>query len=102
MRQPSVAPAGGNEPYGQGPGFQHTGSGPAFGPGNMGQGSDLPVGLGMRLKEEPLAMERFNAMAEDEKLNILKYVESGTDGEDAKRRIEHAIKSLREGMPLNN
>lgn len=102
MRQPPVAPAGGNKPYGQGPGFQNAGAGPAFGPGNMGQGSDLPVGLGMRLKEEPLAMERFTAMAEKEKWKILKYVESGTDGEDARRRIEHTIKSLREGTPLKN
>lgn len=89
----------GSGPYGTGPGFGNGSGGPVFGPNNMGQGSDLPVGLSMLLMEEPLAMQRFNAMSKEEKTMALKYVESGVDGEDAQRRIEHTVKSLREGTP---
>jgi hypothetical protein len=86
-----------NGPYGTGPGFGTKGGGPVFGPDNMGQGSDLPVALSMLLMENPLAMQRFNAMSKEEKATVLKYVESGLSGEDAKHRIEQTVKNLKEG-----
>jgi hypothetical protein len=87
----------GSGPYGTGPGFGAKGGGPVFGPNNMGPGSDLPVALSMLLMENPLAMQRFNAMSKEEKAMVLKYVESGVNSEDAQSRIEHTVKSLREG-----
>ncbi len=64
-----------------------------------GLGSDMPIGLGMLLMEDQAAFSRFGAMSQEEKKRILKYVESGTDGEDARRRIEHTVKSLHDGVP---
>ncbi len=65
----------------------------------MGSGSDMPIGLGMLLMEDQLAFSRFGAMSLDEKKQIIKYVESGIDGEDAKRRISHTVKCLHDGVP---
>lgn len=64
-----------------------------------GVGSDMPIGLGMLLMADQLAFSRFGEMSTDEKKRILKYVESGTDGDDAKKRIEHTVKSLHDGVP---
>ena len=99
MKSTTNTPGAGSAPYGTGPGFGAKGSGPIFGPNNMGPGSDLPVSLSMLLMEDPLAMQRFNAMSKEEKSMVLKYVESGTNGEDAEHRILHTVKSLREGVP---
>jgi hypothetical protein len=97
MKNVPNANESGSGPYGTGPGFGNSGGGPIFGPNNMGPGSDLPVALSMLLMENPLAMQRFNAMSKEEKAMVLKYVESGVNGEDAQHRIEHTVKSLREG-----
>ena len=53
----------------------------------------------MLLMEDPLAMQRFNAMPKEEKSMVLKYVESGVNGDDAQRRILYTVKSLKEGVP---
>lgn len=92
-------PGAGSVPYGTEPGFYAGGPGPVFGPDNMGPGSDLPIGLSMLLMEDPVAMQRFAAMPKEERLQLLKYVESGADGNDAQRRIAHAVRSLHDGTP---
>ncbi len=92
-------PGTGSVPYGTEPGFHAGGPGPEFGLNNMGPGSDLPIGLSMLLMEDPVAMQHFAAMAKEEKMQVLKYVESGVDGDDAQRRIEHTVTSLHKGVP---
>ncbi len=67
--------------------------------GGPGSGSDVPIGLGMLLMEDQIAFSRFGAMTPEEKKQVLDYVESGVDGEDAKRRIDHTVKSLHDGVP---
>lgn len=64
-----------------------------------GAGSDMPIGLGMLLMADQVAFNRFGALSSEEKKSILQYVESGSDGDDAKRRIEHTVKSLHDGVP---
>ena len=69
---------------------------------NMGgivSGIDMPIGLGMLLMEDQIAFSRFGTMSPEEKKQVLSFVESGTDGEDAKRRINHTVKSLHDGVP---
>lgn len=68
-------------------------------PGATGLGSDMPLGLGMLLMGDQLAFDRFGAMPPEEKDKVLKYVEGGADGEEAKRRIEHTVQSLHDGIP---
>ncbi len=87
----------GSAPYGTGPGFGAKGSGPVLGPNHMGPGSDMPIGLSMLLMEDMVAMQRFAAMPKEEKMQVLRYVESGIDGADAQRRIAHTVKSLHDG-----
>ena len=89
----------GNAPYGTGPGFGAKGSGPVLDPNHLGPGSDMPIGLSMLLMEDMQAMQRFAAMPKEEKLQVLKYVESGVNGEDAQRRILHTVKCLHDGTP---
>lgn len=67
--------------------------------GPMMQGSDVPIGLGMLLMADQLAFSRFGVLPPDEKKRVIAYVEGGADGEDAKRRIEHTVKSLHDGVP---
>ncbi len=64
-----------------------------------GAGSDMPIGLGMLLMADQVAFNRFGALTPEEKKSILQFVESGSDGDDAKRRIEHTVKSLHDGVP---
>lgn len=64
-----------------------------------GDGSDMPIGLGMLLMEDAVAMHNFTVLSPEEKTKVLKYVESGVDSQDAKHRIWHTVKCLREGVP---
>ena len=89
----------GSVPYGTEPGFHAGGPGPVFGPDNMGPGSDLPIGLSMLLMEDPVAMQHFAAISKEERMQILKYVESGVNGDDAQRRITHTVQNLHAGTP---
>jgi hypothetical protein len=66
---------------------------------SAGAGSDMPIGLGMLLMGDQLAFSRFGELSPEEKKGVLHYVESGADGEEAKRRIEHTVKSLHDGVP---
>ena len=67
--------------------------------GGLGSGIDMPIGLGMLLMEDEIAFSRFGAMTPEEKKQVLDYVESGADGDDAKHRISHTVKSLHDGVP---
>ncbi len=70
------------------------------GPGDLDNiKGELPIGFGMRLMQDRTAMDRYTAMPDGEKKQVLRYVEGGATGEDAELRVEHALKSLREGIP---
>ena len=76
-------------------------NGPFIGIGHNPEGSDLPLGFGMRLAQEPRAMDTFGVLSEDQKEQIIRYIQSSVTGEDALTRIESAVVSLREGrLPL--
>ena len=71
---------------------------PFIGMGKAPDGIDLPLGLSMGLTMHPKAAETFGKMSRDEKQAAVRYVQSGTTGEDAKRRIASAISQLGEGQ----
>ncbi len=54
----------------------------------------LPVGFGFRLAMDVTAMERFAALSEEEKENLVAYVQGGDTSEEAERRVEDAIGRL--------
>lgn len=69
---------------------------PFVGTGHNPEGVDLPLGLGMRLAQEPKAMDVFGAMDEGQKARVVQYVQAATTGNEAKERIETAVTSLRD------
>jgi len=71
---------------------------PYIGMGKAPDGIDLPLGFSMGLSMHPKAAETFGRMSADEKHAAIRYVQSGTTGEDAKHRIANAIDQLEEGQ----
>ena len=71
---------------------------PYIGMGSSPDGIDLPLGLSMGLSMHPKAAETFGKMNADEKQAAIRYVQSGSTGEEAKRRIKSAISQLSEGQ----
>ena len=62
-------------------------------------GLDMPIGFGMALYQNSNALHCFSALSQDEKNNIIKYIESSTTGEDAKKRINEAVSNLNRRNP---
>ena len=74
---------------------------PFIGIGHNPEGVDLPLGFGMRLAQEPRAMDMFGTLSEGQKANVVGFIQASSTGEDAEMRIETAVASLRDGrLPL--
>ena len=54
----------------------------------------LPVGFGFRLAMDVAAMENFSALSEEDKEDMIAYVQGGETSEEAERRVETAIERL--------
>lgn len=54
----------------------------------------LPVGFGFRLAMDVAAMEKFAALSEQEKEELITYVQGGTTAEEAEQRVDSAIQRL--------
>lgn len=67
--------------------------------GNMGFGGEFPLGLGLLLADDAMAMERFSSLGDDERQGILDYVQGGVDDDDTKYRASHTVQSLHDGVP---
>jgi uncharacterized protein YdeI (YjbR/CyaY-like superfamily) len=70
---------------------------PFIGTGHNPEGVDLPLGFGMRLAQEPRAMDTFGTLDEGEKAQVVSYIQAASSGEDAQNRIETAVGSLSDG-----
>ena len=68
-----------------------------IGMGRAPDGIDLPLGLSMGLAMHPRAAETFYQMTPEERYAAIRYVQSGTSGEEAKGLIATAISRLEEG-----
>ncbi len=72
------------------------------GPGDLTSiKGELPIGLGMRLMQDRIAMDRFTALPDAQKKLILNYVEGGATGEEAEERVAQTVRSLHDGAPVN-
>ena len=71
---------------------------PFIGMGPAPDGIDLPLGLSMGLSMHPKAAETFGKMNSEEKWAAIRYVQTGSSGEEAKRRIEGAIRQMENGQ----
>lgn len=63
----------------------------------MGNELELPVGLSMQLAQEPSAMSAFGRLTPAQMESVVRFVQSGVTGEDAKMRVEAAVERLRQG-----
>ena len=70
---------------------------PFIGMGRNPEGPDLPLGFGMLLAQEPEAVSMYGALTDAEKSTVIRYIQSGATGEDAKNRIASAVYGLRDG-----
>jgi uncharacterized protein YdeI (YjbR/CyaY-like superfamily) len=71
---------------------------PFIGTGHNPEGVDLPLGFGMRLAQEPRAMDTFGILDEAGKARVVSYIQAATNGDEAKNRIETAVNSLSHGQ----
>ena len=58
---------------------------------------DIPMGLGMALFQDAAARATFESMSDTQKTTLISYVQCAATGDDAKRKINEVIISLREG-----
>lgn len=61
-------------------------------------GPDLPLGLGMRLAQDPMALSTFGKMTNEQKNDLIAYIQAATTGDDVKQRITEALNRLRSGF----
>ena len=57
-------------------------------------GLDMPLGFGMALYQNSNALHCFAALSQDERNNIIRYIENSKTGEEAKNRIDNAVSNL--------
>lgn len=57
-------------------------------------GLDMPIGLGIELYQNTSALNYFVALSQDERNDIIRYIENSSDGKDAKNRINNAVSNL--------
>ncbi|MDO5291268.1 MAG: hypothetical protein Q4F05_00830 [bacterium] len=54
----------------------------------------LPIGFSMKLSQDLAAMEKFAALPDTEKENLIAYIQGGSTGEEAEQRVEEALMRL--------
>jgi len=57
-------------------------------------GLDMPLGFGMALYQNSNALHCFAALSQDERNDIIRYIENSKTGEDARNRIDNAVSNL--------
>ncbi len=57
----------------------------------------LPQGLGMRLALDMKAMTNFVNLPEDQKRQVVSYIEGSTTGDEAKNRVSEVVSNLHSG-----
>jgi len=57
----------------------------------------LPEGLGFRLAMDMKAMTSFVNMPDNNRKQVIDYIESSTTGEEAKNRVSEVVSNLHNG-----
>lgn len=61
------------------------------------EATDMPIGLMMSLAQHQSAMKNFAMLNDAGQKSVIRYVEDSSTGEEAKSRIQSAVKNLEEG-----
>ena len=59
-----------------------------------GASAEMPLGLGMRIAQDPRALEAFAALSEDARKKLIGYVGGAATGDEAKERVRAAVSAL--------
>lgn len=59
--------------------------------------ANMPVGLMVSLTKHQDAMKNFSMLDDEKQRLVIRYVKDSTNCEDAKRRIQSAVKNLEQG-----
>lgn len=69
---------------------------PFIGMGNNPDGPDLPIGLSMKLAQEPQAVTHYGRLTQAEQESVIRYIQNSATGEDAESRIDEVVRCLKE------
>lgn len=68
-----------------------------IGVGQNPNGPDLPLGFGLELEQSPRARSAYSGLTNAEKEKVIRFIQSGVTGDEAKNRIISAVQNLAEG-----
>ncbi|QAT49567.1 hypothetical protein EQM14_07125 [Caproiciproducens sp. NJN-50] len=60
-------------------------------------GADMPIGLMMSLARHQNAMKNFALLGDEGQKSVIQYVQDSVTGEEAKSRIQNAVRNLEQG-----
>lgn len=60
-------------------------------------GSQVPVGLGMKLALDMQAMTNFAKLPDVKKQELVDYIKGSTTGDEARNRVTEVVSNLHEG-----
>lgn len=63
---------------------------------------ELPVGLMMRMAQDPCAMEHFFQMSHERQQGMLDHIRASQTGDEAKSRIEASLEFLDADEPFSH
>lgn len=69
-----------------------------IGTGHNPDGPDLPLGFGMQLAQEPDAMDAYGRLTNEQKTAVIRRIQSGSTGDDAKNLIAETISQLKNSL----
>ncbi|MEA4824041.1 MAG: hypothetical protein VB111_08005 [Clostridiaceae bacterium] len=59
-----------------------------------GAATDMPLGLGIRIAQDPRATEAFAMLPEESRKRLILYVEGAATGDEALERVRNAVSAL--------
>ena len=59
--------------------------------------ANMPVGLMVSLTKHQEAMKNFSMLDDEKQKSVIRYVRDSATGEEARRRIQSAVKNLEQG-----
>lgn len=65
--------------------------------GKKKPGADMPIGLMMSLAQHQNAMKNFSLLGDEGQKSVIQYIQNSVTGEEAKNRIQNAVKNLEQG-----
>ncbi len=61
---------------------------------------EMPIGLMMSLAQHQDAMRNFALLDDAGQKSVIRYVESASTGDEAKNRIQNAVRNLEQGSTI--